>query len=198
VAPLSGRCLDGTGGAPDLRTPETLARGIWGMLGARFGGAEIARVRLAGDRWAVATDGGEELDVTRTYEFSAAHRLHSRALSEAENARVFGKCNNPSGHGHNYVLEVTLRGRPDASGEVLEAPAFDRIVNSEIVDRWDHKNLNDDVPEFSDRNPTAEEIARVAWNRLADPLDRAAHGRARLHRIRVRETERNHVEYLGD
>jgi 6-pyruvoyltetrahydropterin/6-carboxytetrahydropterin synthase len=198
VAPLAGRCLDGTNGAPDLRTPEALVRAIWGMLGARFGAARVARVRLVGDRSTVETRGGDELDLTRTYEFSAAHRLHSSALSDSENVRVFGKCNNPRGHGHNYVLQVTLRGEPGGSGEVLDATAFDRIVASEIVDRWDHKNLNEDVAEFADRNPTAEEIARVAWSRLAAPLDDAANGRARLHRIRVQETERNHVEYHGD
>ena len=199
VGPLDGRCLDGENGAPDFRTPEALARGIWVMLGGRLAGRPVHRVRLAG-RPSPTVDcfEGDEMDVTRVYEFSASHRLHSAALSEEENVRVFGKCNNPRGHGHNYVIEVTLRGRPGKSGELLAAPEFDRIVAAEVVDRWDHKNLNEDLSEFRSRNPTAEEIVRIAWDRLHEPLGAAAAGGACLHRLKLRETDRNHVEYFGD
>jgi 6-pyruvoyltetrahydropterin/6-carboxytetrahydropterin synthase len=96
------------------------------------------------------------------------------------------------------VLEVTLRGNPDAGAELLEADVFDRLVKEAVVDRWDHRNLNVDLAEFEGINPTAEEIARVAWRRLAAPLVAASRGRARLFRLKLRETERNHVEYFGD
>ena len=137
------------------------------------------------------------MDVTRVYEFSSSHRLHSPNLSDEENVSVFGKCNNPNGHGHNYVLEVTVRGEPGETGELIDAAAFDRVVEGEIVSRWDHKNLNEDVAEFRGVNPTAEEIARLAWRRLEGGLANAS-GAARLFRIKIRETERNHVEYFGD
>jgi 6-pyruvoyltetrahydropterin/6-carboxytetrahydropterin synthase len=94
------------------------------------------------------------------------------------------------------VLEVTLRGPLDEHGGLLEEGAFDRIVHAEVVDRWDHRHLNADVPEFDGVNPTAEEIARLAWDRLETPL-RSAAPAARLHRVTLRETARNHVEYYG-
>lgn len=197
VEPWDGRNLDGTDGVPDLRTPERLARGIWEALGGTLGGCRLRRVRLeeAGGA-SYECRGGNEVDVTRTYEFSASHRLHAEGLDDAENRRIFGKCNNPAGHGHNYVLEVTVRGALNDRGELLEENAFDRIVHAEVVDRWDHRHLNADVPEFTGVTPTAEEIARVAWERLDAPLREAARG-ARLHRVKLRETARNHVEYYG-
>lgn len=192
VAPLSGR-VAGSAGAP-MRTLEELARGIWNLLDGMLAGRPLARIRLDGGDSTVEYRGGEDVDVTRTYEFSASHRLHAVSLSDDENRRVFGKCNNPAGHGHNYVLEVTLRGRPGADGAVVRAADVDRVVGEAVVDRWDHRHLNADLPEFAAVNPTAEEIARVAWERLEAPL--AAVG-ARLARIKLRETARNHVEYAG-
>ena len=138
------------------------------------------------------------IEVTRLYEFSAAHRLHSGSLSSEENLTIFGKCNNPNGHGHNYVLEVTVAGALPRSGELLPADVFDRVVNERVVDRWDHRHLNEDVPEFSGTNPTAEQIARKAWDLLIGPLGDAGSGSVRLSRVKIRETPRNHVEYAGD
>jgi 6-pyruvoyltetrahydropterin/6-carboxytetrahydropterin synthase len=199
IARLSGRALDGTDGAPNAATPETLAREIFAMLGGTVAGKRLARVRLVGAPGPIVEwRGGEEMDVTRVYDFSASHRLHAPGLSADENVRVFGKCNNAAGHGHNYGLEVTLRGKPRATGELLPAAEFDRIVASEVVDRWDHRHLNVDVEEFRGVNPTAEEIARIAWRRLAAPLATAAGEGRRLFRIKLRETERNHVEYYGE
>jgi len=198
VEPLDGRWFNGEDARPALTGPDPLAREIWNRLGGRLTGLPLRRVRLRESRgWTIEYGGGDPLDVTRVFEFSASHRLHSGRLSDAQNVDVFGKCNNPAGHGHNYVLEVTLRGRPDASGELLAAPAFDRVVEREVVEAWDHRHLNEDRPEFRDVNPTAEEIARVAWERLAGPLAEAAGDRAALHRIKLRETARNHVEYFG-
>jgi 6-pyruvoyltetrahydropterin/6-carboxytetrahydropterin synthase len=201
VEPLAGRCLDGTGGLPRVGTPESLAGLVWSRLEGRFGPARLARVRLVGSPQPVVErgeGGAGTMDVTRIYEFSASHRLHAEGLTDEENLRIFGKCNNPNGHGHNYGLEVTLRGEPAAEGELLPAPDFDRVVNEAVVDRWDHRHLNDDLPEFEAVNPTAEEIARLAWGRLAGPLAEATGGRAKLHRVKLRETARNHVEYRGE
>lgn len=199
VAQLDGRALDGTRGAPDIPTGEALAREIFRLLGGNVAGKRLARVRLVGAPGPIIEwRGGDEMDVTRVYDFSASHRLHAPALPAEENVRVFGKCNNPAGHGHNYALEVTLRGKPRATGELLPAAEFDRIVKAQVVDRWDHRHLNEDVEEFRGVNPTAEEIARIAWRRLAAPLATAAGEGRRLFRIKLRETERNHVEYYGE
>ena len=99
--------------------------------------------------------------LTQQFEFSAAHRLHVPQLSDAENRQTFGKCNNPRGHGHNYLLEVTVAGAPDArQGVVLPLPRFEQVVQERIIQRFDHKHLNEDTPEFRDVNPSAENIAR--------------------------------------
>jgi 6-pyruvoyltetrahydropterin/6-carboxytetrahydropterin synthase len=198
TARLGAEVLDGREGRPAAATPEALARLVWERLGGRVAGRRLRRIRLVGRPSPVVEHaGGREMDVTRIYEFSASHRLHSPRLPDDENLRVFGKCNNPAGHGHNYVLEVTVRGEPGPDGEVLPAAVMDRIVAAEVVDRWDHRNLNVDLPEFAGVNPTAEEIARIAWGRLRGDVASARAG-VRLHRIKLRETERNHVEYAGE
>jgi 6-pyruvoyltetrahydropterin/6-carboxytetrahydropterin synthase len=196
VARLSGRLLDGSSGTPCWRTPEELACGIFGLLEGELAGMPLVRIRLvAGGSSIVECHEDLAVDVTRIYEFSASHRLHSAKLTDAENAALFGKCNNPHGHGHNYVLEVTVRGQAGESGELVPAATFDRIVKETVIDRWDHKNLNTDLPEFAGVNPTAEEITRLAWRKLRPRFE--AEG-VRLYRVKLRETDRNHVEYFGD
>jgi 6-pyruvoyltetrahydropterin/6-carboxytetrahydropterin synthase len=198
AAGLGAQVLDGRDGRPAAATPEALARLVWERLGGEVAGRKLRRIRLVGRPSPVVEHYGEtHMDVTRIYEFSASHRLHSPRLPDEENVRVFGKCNNPAGHGHNYVLEITVRGAPGPDGEVLPAAALDRIVAERVVDRWDHRHLNVDVPEFADVNPTAEEIARIAWERLRAAVEAVRAG-VRLHRIKLRETERNHVEYGGE
>lgn len=201
IAEASGRTLDGRGGRPRIATPEELARWAWSRLENAVPGVVLTRIELdARPRLVVVCTGGENvpIEVTRIYEFSASHRLHASALSEARNRELFGKCNNPEGHGHNYVLEVTLRGEPGESGELAPSGVLDDVVRREVVDRWDHKNLNRDLPEFASVNPTAEEIVRVAWRRLEPGLVGRLPAGARLHKLRLLETARNHVEYRGD
>ena len=131
--------------------------------------------------------------LTRTYEFAAAHRLHSPALSDDENRRIFAKCNNPHGHGHNYVLEVTVGGEPDPrTGMLLDLDLLDQVVTAEVVDRYDHRHLNLDTPEFQDLNPTSENLVRVIWDRLEPALPPGL-----LRRVSVHETDRNVFTYEG-
>jgi 6-pyruvoyltetrahydropterin/6-carboxytetrahydropterin synthase len=183
-----------------VRTPEALSRFVWSELDGAVPGVRLVRVRLDAPEIRVECTGPKDvaMDVTRIYEFSAAHRLHGRGLTAEENRAVFGKCNNPEGHGHNYVLEVTWRGLPGPHDELISGELADRIVHREIVDPWDHKNLNRDLPEFADVNPTAEEIVRIAWQKLSKAFAGELEPGVRLHRLKLRETARNHVETTGE
>lgn len=127
--------------------------------------------------------------LTRSYEFCASHRLHSENLTPEQNRELFGKCNNASGHGHNYVLEVTITGEPDAkTGMIVGLDALDRVVEASVLERYDHHNLNVDLPEFIGKVPTSEVIAQEIWNALDGKLP------AKLHRIRLSETARSFFE----
>lgn len=131
--------------------------------------------------------------LTRRYRFSASHRLHSRELSAEENRRTYGKCNNPYGHGHNYALEVTVAGPVDPStGMVADLAGLDEFVNREVVEAFDHRYLNEEVPAFQQVVPTTENLCREVFRRLHDfPA-------ARLERVRIEETGANSFEYAGD
>ena len=126
------------------------------------------------------------------FEFAASHRLHNPELTDEDNRKRFGKCNNPSGHGHNYELEVTVRGRPDNGGLMIDVPALERIVKESVIERFDHKNLNVEVAEFRDVMPSVENIAMVIY-RLLRPRFEAA--RARLASVTVWETAKTWCEY---
>ena len=131
--------------------------------------------------------------VTRRVHFNAAHRLWNPKFTEAENNRVFGVCNNPNYHGHNYNLDVSVAGSiGPVTGFVLDINRLKAIVEDGVVRHLDHKNLNLDVPWFRDVNPTAENIAVVCWRLLAPAV-----APAELVRIRLWETERNYVDYEG-
>ena len=131
--------------------------------------------------------------VTRRMVFSASHILHDDALSAEENRRVFGKCNNPNGHGHNFVVEVTVTGAIDArTGMVFNLTELKRVM-AEVIDQgFDHKNLNLDVPAFKKLIPTAENIAAVIWDLLQERLPKGL-----LHEVKLVETENNSVSYRG-
>jgi 6-pyruvoyltetrahydropterin/6-carboxytetrahydropterin synthase len=122
--------------------------------------------------------------ITRKLEFSAAHFYHNPDLSPEENRRIFGKCNNPHGHGHNYVLEVTIAGDPDPkTGMILDLKELKEILDREVTQRLDHRHLNYEVPELAGKIPTCEEIASVLWT-ILEPKIR--HGR--LDRLRLYES----------
>ena len=133
------------------------------------------------------------VSVFRKEHFNAAHRLHNPAWDEAKNDAVFGKCNNPNYHGHNYELVVKLTGMPDpVTGYVIDLKLLSDLINEKVLERFDHKNLNKDVAEFKDVNPTAENIAIAIYNLLRPEIDEKLKMKIRLY-----ETERNFVEYPG-
>lgn len=133
----------------------------------------------------------EKVAVYRKENFNAAHRLHNPAWDEATNDRVFGKCNNPNYHGHNYELIVKLTGEPDpATGYVYDLKLLSDLVKENIIDRFDHKNLNEDTEEFKNLNPTAENIVIVIYRILRKKIDSKFELKLRLY-----ETPRNFVEY---
>ena len=132
--------------------------------------------------------------LTRKAEFSASHYYHNPEFTPEENRRVFGKCNNPNGHGHNYTLEVTVRGQVDRrSGFVVDLKELKEIMNREVIEALDHRFLNKEVPEFAKTIPTTENLAISIWQRLKPKLTLAE-----LHRIRVYETPDLFVDYYGE
>lgn len=133
--------------------------------------------------------------VTRRVHFSAAHRLHNPALSDAENRELFGLCNSPNWHGHNYELDVTVEGEVDPeTGFVLDLKALRDVVEERVIAEVDHRNLNLDVPWMAGMNPTTENLVVAIWRRLEGALPPGA----RLARLVLWETPRNYVEYTGE
>lgn len=132
--------------------------------------------------------------VTRRLRFNAAHRVHNPALSPEENVRLYGKCNNPHGHGHNYTLEVAVRGEIDAvTGYVIDLGVLRDIVEQHVIEPTDHRHFNHDVPYMAGIIPTTENIIVGMW-RVLQPLVHPG----TLLRLRLFETENNYVEYEGD
>jgi 6-pyruvoyltetrahydropterin/6-carboxytetrahydropterin synthase len=174
-----------------IPTTENIVRVLWGLIAPRLPqGVGLARLRLyeMNDLWA-EYDGADEASFSRSYVFSAAHRLHAQQLSEAENVALYGKCNNPNGHGHNYTLEVTVSGPIDAAtGMVIDLVDLDRTVRG-VLDMLDHKHLDREVAGFADRTSTAESIVVYLWRELAPRLE------GRLQHIKLWETKKNVFEY---
>jgi 6-pyruvoyltetrahydropterin/6-carboxytetrahydropterin synthase len=134
-----------------------------------------------------------KIELGRRYKFAASHRLHSAQLSEEENCRVYGKCNNPHGHGHNYVVEVAVSGTVDpATGMIVNLADLDGYVEREVIEVFDHKSLNEDVPAFRDVVPTTENVCKEIYQRLK------RFAKAKLERVRVEETSNNAFEYAGE
>ncbi len=132
--------------------------------------------------------------LTRKAEFSASHYYHNPEFTAEENQHIFGKCNNPHGHGHNYTLEVTVKGHIDQrSGFVVDLKQLKDVIQLEVLEAMDHRFLNKEVPEFASRIPTTENLAIAIWQRLAPKLKKAE-----LHRVRVYETPDLFVEFYGE
>jgi len=134
-----------------------------------------------------------KVELTRRYRFAASHRLHSPQLGEEENRRVYGKCNNPYGHGHNYVLEVSVSGPVDpATGMIAHLGELDAFVEREVLEPFDHRYLNKEVDAFRERVPTSENLCKEIYARVR------RFPAAKLERVRLEETGLNSFEYAGE
>ena len=141
-----------------------------------------------------AARGGDlKIELGRRYRFAASHRLHSAQMSEAENARIYGKCNNPCGHGHNYTVEITISGDVDPeTGMIANLADLDNFVQREVIDPFDYRSLNDEVEVFRAEVPTTENLCIEIYRRVR------AFPHAKLERVRVEETSNNSFEYAGE
>jgi 6-pyruvoyltetrahydropterin/6-carboxytetrahydropterin synthase len=134
-----------------------------------------------------------KIELGRRYKFSASHRLHNEQMSAEENERVYGKCNNPYGHGHNYVLEVRISGKVDpATGMIANLMDLDEFVQREVLEAFDQKSMNEDILQFRGKVPTTEIVCMEIFERLKH------FPKAKLERVRVEETSNNAFEYAGE
>jgi len=170
-----------------------LLKSAWGQLADKFGTARLSEISLALNPFRkVAIDRKDcrMIYFSEKFEFAATHKLWNEDFSEQRNLQVFGKCANPTGHGHNYVVEVTVK--TPSQKNSFHIGDFERIVNNELIKLLDHKNLNADVAEFSRTIPTVENIAAFAWKRIVDKF-----GKAALHCVTVWETDKTYCSYYG-
>ena len=175
-----------------LRDLAELLRLAWNGLNGRFDTAKLSRLTLKLNPYrklAIGCKEGRTMYFTEKFGFAATHKLWNTDFSERRNIELFGKCANPAGHGHNYVLEVTIEAPKDKDIAIGE---FERVVDAELVQVVDHKNLNVDVPEFASVNPTVENIAVFAWKRLAGKFRDAT-----LRCVTVWETDKTYCSYYG-
>ncbi|GAG18416.1 unnamed protein product, partial [marine sediment metagenome] len=164
----------------------------WKVLSEKFAPANLSGLSLALSPFRKASICAEETEViyfSEKFEFAAMHKLWNEQLSEKKNLEVFGKCANPAGHGHNYIIEVTVK-RPLEQGD-FGIGEFERIIDQEFIKLVDHKNLNVDVKDLAGVNPTVENIAAFAWGKLA------LHLGERLHCVTVWENDRTYCSYCG-
>lgn len=172
-----------------------VVRDLFELLKDQWPGATLEQVSLAQtpfQSWHVLARELPMVRLSQKFEFSASHRLHNPALPADVNEKTYGKCNNPNGHGHNYEVQVTLAGRPNASGVLIDVPAMERLVNEAVIVRFDHKNLNLELPEFKDVIPTVENIAMTIFRLLKPKFSPAG---ATLASVTVWETPKTWCEY---
>lgn len=176
-----------------IPTTENIVRVLWRLIAPKLpASAHLVHLRLyeMSDLWA-DYDGSDEATFSRSYVFSAAHRLHAPSLSDAENLAIYGKCNNPNGHGHNYTVEVTVRGPVDAAtGMVMDLTEMDAKVRN-LLDTLDHRHLDREIAAFADRPSTAENIVVYLWEELAPRFE------GQLAHLKLWETRNNVFEYRG-
>ena len=170
-----------------------LLKSAWGQLGGRFGTARLSKLSLALNPFrkvAVKCEDCKMIYFSEKFEFAATHKLWNEDFSQERNLQIFGKCANPAGHGHNYVVEITVK--TPTEGNSFHIGDFEKTVDDEFIKLVDHKNLNVDVTEFSKSNPTVENIAVFAWKRIVGKF-----GEAVLHCITVWETDKTCCSYYG-
>jgi len=165
----------------------------WGQLADKFGKARLSKLELSLNPFrkiAIDYRDKEMIYFSEKFEFAAMHKLWNDDFTEERNFEVFGKCANPSGHGHNYVVDVTIKKLDD--GDEFCVGDFEKVVYGELIKLVDHKNLNVDVTEFSKTIPTVENIAAFAWRKLADKFSQG-----KLHCVTVWETDKTYSSYCG-
>lgn len=170
-----------------------ILRAARSQLTDRFGKAGLNKLSLKLNPFRTLVVDAEDLEMVyfcEKFEFAATHKLWNEGFSEQQNVDIFGKCANPTGHGHNYVAEVEIE-MPAARGD-FRIGDFEKTVDDELIKLLDHRNLNVDIDHFSKTNPTVENIAVFAWNRLSGKF-----GRASLHRVTVWETDKTYCSYYG-
>lgn len=175
---------------PDM---YTLLAQTWPVINSRFGNARLTKLGLQLNPFrkiSIEMGNKKMTYFSEKFEFAAMHKLWNKSFTDEKNFEVFGKCANPNGHGHNYVIEVTIE--KQNLDETFRIGSFENLVTKEFIDLVDHKNLNQDVAEFADTIPTVENIAVFAWNILSKKIDFA-----RLSRVTVWESDRTSCTYCG-
>ncbi|MEA3226424.1 MAG: 6-carboxytetrahydropterin synthase, partial [Planctomycetota bacterium] len=168
-------------------------RSAWSRLSDKFSPARLSKLSLKLNpfrRVAISSKDPEMVYFCEKFEFAAMHKLWNDGFSERKNFEVFGKCANPTGHGHNYVVEIAIK--MPAARDDFHIGDFERTVDDELIKLLDHRNLNVDVEQFGQTNPTIENIAAFAWNKLVGKF-----GDANLHRVTVWETDKTYCTYYG-
>jgi 6-pyruvoyltetrahydropterin/6-carboxytetrahydropterin synthase len=168
-----------------------LLKSAWAKLSDKFGRAKLSRLSLKLNPFRMLAVEGDctMVYLSEKFEFAAAHKLWNDKLSEQQNIEVFGRCANPAGHGHNYIVEVTIKW---PASQKYRTGDFEKVVYQEFIKQVDHKNLNVDIPEFQKVTPTVENIAVFAWNKLIGRFDIAD-----LHCVTVWETDKTYSSYYG-
>jgi len=170
-----------------------LLQSAWGQLADKFGAARISQMSLKLNPFrkvGIESKDCEMIYFSEKFEFAATHKLWNEEFSDERNFEVFGKCANPTGHGHNYIVEVTVKAPGGEYG--FQTGDFEKTVDDELIQILDHKNLNIDVGEFGTTNPTIENIAAFAWGKLVGKF-----GKAGLHCVTVWETDKTYCSYYG-
>jgi 6-pyruvoyltetrahydropterin/6-carboxytetrahydropterin synthase len=166
---------------------------VWEKLADQFGEAKLSKLSLKLNPFRMLSVEDKDCDMvyySEKFEFAAAHKLWNDKFSEKQNIEVFGKCANPAGHGHNYIVEVTVK---YPAGQSFKTGDFEKIVFQELINAVDHKNLNEDLPEFQRTTPTVENIAVFAWNSIVGKLGKTT----ALHCVTVWETDKTYSSYYG-
>jgi 6-pyruvoyltetrahydropterin/6-carboxytetrahydropterin synthase len=174
-----------------LDTAAEMLAAVWKPLDQRFRPARVSELILNLNPFRKMAMKADTVYFSEKFEFAAMHKLWNDTFSEERNFAVFGKCANPAGHGHNYLVEVTVSN--PKNGSPFQIGKFEQVVDSELIALVDHKNLNVDVPQLAGRIPTVENLAVFAWSRLAGKLDPA-----RLYSVTVWESDRTYCTYRGE
>jgi 6-pyruvoyltetrahydropterin/6-carboxytetrahydropterin synthase len=170
-----------------------LLKSVWQLLSDKFSKARLSKLSLKLNPFRKIAIGSENLEMvyfSEKFEFAATHKLWNDDFTEQRNLEMFGRCANPAGHGHNYVVEVMIKIPPEKDNFCI--CDFEKVVDDELIKVVDHKNLNADVAVFGKTNPTVENIAAFAWNKLVGKFDKAS-----LHCVSVWETDKTYCSYYG-